>query len=273
MLLEDLYFQQLHHIEQVEPWHLDNGTPGLLAGAVLLHFEDGMLACWSPLRYGMRPTGTVLGVSVNGVLTSPGYRLSVLPTEAGDKRFDLSLPRHSISGHALQDLLGTDTVPRLMLADMVLDNAMITLRLRLGLGQNSTWQLDYFPTLDGSVGFSPQGHPFTVRTWRVENADSPASWLLPESPYPFVLAGRIWPSAHPNHWPLALRKAWQSQPDSTPYRTILREALIARFQQHDQLRQRLLAMQLPESVKGLPEGLLVEVIAALRTWQRQSGQR
>lgn len=64
MLLEDLYFQQLHRIELVEPWRLDNGTPGLLAGAVLLHFEDGVLACWSPLRYGMRPTGTALGVSV-----------------------------------------------------------------------------------------------------------------------------------------------------------------------------------------------------------------
>jgi hypothetical protein len=272
MLLEDLYFQQLHRIELVEPWHLDNGMPGLLAGAVLLHFEDGVLACWSPLRYSMRSSGTALGIAASGVLTSPGYRLSVLPVEAGDKRFDLSLPRYSISGHALQDLLGTDTVPRLMLADMVLDDAMITLRLRLGLGQNSAWQLGYFPVLDGCVGFSPQSHTPIVRTWRVENADSPASWLLPESPYPIVLAGRIWPSAHPNHWPLALRKAWQSQPDSTAYRTILREALTARFQQHDQLRQRLLAMQLPESVKGLPEGLLVEVIAALRTWQRQIGQ-
>jgi len=264
MLLEDLYFQQLHRIELVEPWRLDNGTPGLLAGAVLLHFEDGVLACWSPLRYGMRPTGIALGISVNGVLTSLGYRLSVLPTEAGDKRFDLTLPRHCISGHALQDLLSTDTAPRLMLANMVLDDAMITLRLRLGLGQNSTWQLSYLPALDGSVGLSPQGHTLTVRTWRVENANSPASWLLPESPYPFVLAGRIWPSAHPNHWPVALRKAWQSQPDSIAYRTILREALIARFQQHDQLRQRLLAMQLPESVKGLPEGLLLEVVNELR---------
>lgn len=264
MLLEDLYFQQLHRIELVEPWRLDNGTPGLLAGAVLLHFEDGVLACWSPLRYGMRPTGTALGVSVNGVLTSPGYRLSVLPAEAVDRQFDLTLPRHSISGHALQELLGTDTALRLMLADMVLDDAMITLRLRLGLGQNSAWQLGYFPVLDGCVGFSPQGRTPIVRTWRVENADSPASWLLPESPYPFVLAGRIWPSAHPNHWPLALRKAWQSQPDSTAYRTILREALIARFQQHNQLRQRLLTMQLPESVKGLPEGLLLEMVNELR---------
>ncbi|MDC7718327.1 hypothetical protein PQU95_14030 [Vogesella sp. DC21W] len=264
MLLEDLYFQQLHHIELVEPWRLDNGTPGLLAGAVLLHFEDGVLACWSPLRYGMRPTGTVQGVSVNGVLTSPGYRLSVLPAETGDKRFDLTLLRHTISGHALKDLLGTDTAPRLMLANMVLDDAMITLRLRLGLGQNSTWQLSYLPALDGSISFSPQGHTPIVRTWRVENADSPACWLLPESPYPFVLAGRIWPSAHLNHWPLALRKAWQSQPDSTAYRTILHEALAARFQQHDQLRQRLLAMQLPESVKGLPEGLLLEVVNELR---------
>lgn len=264
MLLEDLYFQQLHRIELVEPWRLENGTPGLLAGAVLLHFEDGVLACWSPLRYGMRPTGIALGIAANGVLTSPGYRLSVLPTEAGDKRFDLTLPRHCISGHALQDLLSTDTAPRLMLANMVLDDAMITLRLRLGVGQNSTWQLSYFPALDGSVGLSAQGHTLTVRTWRVENADDPASWLLPESPYPFALAGRIWPSAHPNHWPLALRKAWQSQPDSTAYRTILREALIARFHQHDQLRQRLLAMQLPESVKGLPEGLLLEVVNELR---------
>lgn len=251
MLLEDLYFQQLHRIELVEPWRLDNGTPGLLAGAVLLHFEDGVLACWSPLRYALRPTGTVQGIAANGVLTSPGYRLSVLPAEAVDKRFDLTLARHSIGGHALQDLLGTDTAPRLMLADMVLDDAMIALRLRLGLGQNSAWQLGYFPALDGCVGFSPQGHTPIVRTWRVENADSPASWLLPESPYPFILAGRIWPSAHPNHWPLALRKAWQSQPDSIAYRTILSEALIARFQQHDQLRQRLLAMQLPESVNSL----------------------
>lgn len=186
MLLEDLYFQQLHRIELVGPWRLDNGTPGLLAGAVLLHFEDGVLACWSPLRYGMRPTGTALGVSVNGVLTSPGYRLSVLPIGAGDKRFDLTLPRHCISGHALQELLSTDTAPRLMLANIVLDNAMITLRLRLGLGQNSTWQLSYFPALDGSVGLSPQGHTPIVRTWRVENADSPASWycqkaLIPSS--------------------------------------------------------------------------------------------
>lgn len=264
MLLEDLYFQQLHRIELVEPWRLDKGTPGLLAGAVLLHFENRVLACWSPLRYGMRPTGTALGIAANGVLTSPGYRLSVLPAEAGDKRFDLTLPRHTISGHALKDLLGTDPGPRLMLANMVLDEAMITLRLRLGLGQNSTWQLSYFPALDGSVSFSPQGHTLTIRTWRVENADSPASWLLPESPYPFVLAGRIWPSAHPNHWPLALSKAWQAQPDSIAYRTILREALIARFQQHDQLRRRLLAMKLPESVKGLPEGLLPEVVNELR---------
>lgn len=264
MLLEDLYFQQLHRIELVEPWRLDNGTPGLLAGAVLLHVEDGVLACWSPLRYSMRSSGTALGIAANGVLTSPAYRLSVLPAEAVDRQFDLTLPRHSISGHALQELLGTDTAPRLMLANMVLDEAMTTLRLRLGLGQNSMWQLSYFPALDGSVGLSPQSHTPIVRTWRVENADSPARWLLQESPYPFVLAGRIWPSAHPNHWPLALRKAWQSQPDSIAYRTILREALIARFQQHDQLRQRLLTMQLPESVKGLPEGLLLEVVNELR---------
>ena len=87
--------------------------------------------------------------------------------------------------------------------------------------------------------------------------------LHPASAPPFFLEGQYWRTVHPRDWPWPFARVAQSQPAGGDYRDAMKLALLARFSQHNDLRRRLDALNLPVSVHGIPDGVIEEVRAAL----------
>ena len=268
MLFDDLLFQALHRVELIDPWRTPQQQPGavgssLLAGGVVLYFDDVALVCTSPLRTGLRSKGTAVALASGGI-GALGYCLTLLDVAEAGGIASTCLYRRIVSGHDLPFARQANDPHTVLLLDLAEENSagVCTLRMRL-LGAG--WcELAYRADLDGCIELVADGQGCEVECVTVSSSDDTLGYLSPSSAYPFALNGAYWKSAHPRDWPWPLAREWRSQPNSSEFRQIMKTALLARFEQHPALRRRLLALQCTVSVAGVPAGLIEEVACLLR---------
>lgn len=273
---EGMLFQSLRRIELIDPWRVSGGIVGkvgrsLLAGAIVLHFEQAATVFMSPLRYSRCQRGTAVDVLGDGALLDLGYRFTLLDAEDATRWvLPYSLSRLTVDAEGWLPPPQSDqpSPPLLLLA--TLTDAVDRPSVRLRLLRGGWHQLTYRPDLDGCIEFSPAGHRFHLaEPITVPSPESEFGWLHPASPYPFALDGRYWRSAHPRDWPWSLRRVWRSQLTDALYRGTMRRALLARFAQHDRLHARLLALRRSVSVEGVPDGLIEEITTHFQTLHGQ----
>ena len=268
MLFDDLLFQALHRVELIDPWRSPLQQAGvvgssLLAGGVVLYFDDVALVCTSPLRTGLRSKGTAVALASGGI-GALGYCLTLLDVAEAGGIASTCLYRRIVSGHDLPFARQANDPHTVLLLDLAEENSagVCTLRMRL-LGAG--WcELAYRADLDGCIELVADGQGCEVECVTVSSSDDTLGYLSPSSAYPFALNGAYWKSAHPRDWPWPLAREWRSQPNSSEFRQIMKTALLARFEQHPALRRRLLALQCTVSVAGVPAGLIEEVACLLR---------
>lgn len=268
MMFDDLLFQALHRVELIDPWRTPLQQPGavgssLLAGGVVLYFDDVALVCTSPLRTGLRSKGTAVALASGGI-GALGYCLTLLDVAEAGGIASTCLYRRIVSGHDLPFARQANDPHTVLLLDLAEENSagVCTLRMRL-LGAG--WcELAYRADLDGCIELMADGQGCEVECVTVSSSDDTLGYLSPSSAYPFALNGAYWKSAHPRDWPWPLAREWRSQPNSSEFRQIMKTALLARFEQHPALRRRLLALQCTVSVAGVPAGLIEEVACLLR---------
>ena len=268
MMFDDLLFQALHRVELIDPWRTPQQQPGavgssLLAGGVVLYFDDVALVCTSPLRTGLRSKGTAVALASGGI-GALGYCLTLLDVAEAGGIASTCLYRRIVSGHDLPFARQANDPHTVLLLDLAEENSagVCTLRMRL-LGAG--WcELAYRADLDGCIELVADGQGCEVECVTVSSSDDTLGYLSPSSAYPFALNGAYWKSAHPRDWPWPLAREWRSQPNSSEFRQIMKTALLARFEQHPALRRRLLALQCTVSVAGVPAGLIEEVACLLR---------
>ena len=268
MMFDDLLFQTLHRVELIDPWRSPLQQAGvvgssLLAGGVVLYFDDVALVCTSPLRTGLRSKGTAVALASGGI-GALGYCLTLLDVAEAGGIASTCLYRRIVSGHDLPFARQANDPHTVLLLDLAEENSagVCTLRMRL-LGAG--WcELAYRADLDGCIELVADGQGCEVECVTVSSSDDTLGYLSPSSAYPFALNGAYWKSAHPRDWPWPLAREWRSQPNSSEFRQIMKTALLARFEQHPALRRRLLALQCTVSVAGVPAGLIEEVACLLR---------
>ena len=268
MMFDDLLFQALHRVELIDPWRSPLQQAGvvgssLLAGGVVLYFDDVALVCTSPLRTGLRSKGTAVALASGGI-GALGYCLTLLDVAEAGGIASTCLYRRIVSGHDLPFARQANDPHTVLLLDLAEENSagVCTLRMRL-LGAG--WcELAYRADLDGCIELVADGQGCEVECVTVSSSDDTLGYLSPSSAYPFALNGAYWKSAHPRDWPWPLAREWRSQPNSSEFRQVMKTALLARFQQHPALRRRLLALQCTVSVAGVPAGLIEEVACLLR---------
>ena len=105
MLFDDLLFQALHRVELIDPWRTPQQQPGavgssLLAGGVVLYFDDVALVCTSPLRTGLRSKGTAVALASGGI-GALGYCLTLMDVEEAQAIASPGLYRRTVPGHEL----------------------------------------------------------------------------------------------------------------------------------------------------------------------------
>lgn len=274
---DGMLFQSLRRIELIDPWRVSAGIVGkvgrsLLAGAIVLHFEQAAAVFMSPLRYSRCQRGTAVDALGDVALSDLGYRFTLLDAEDATRWvLPCLLSRLTVDAESwlLPSWLDQPPPPLLLstaLATTNKDGVSVRLRLLHGGWHQLTYRLD----LDGCIEFSPAGHHFhPAEPITVSSPQSEFGWLHPASPYPFSLDGRCWRSAHPRDWPWPLLRAWRSQPTDVLYRGTMRRALLARFAQHDRLHSRLLALRRSVSVEGVPDGLIEEITTHFQTLHGQ----
>ena len=268
MMFDDLLFQALHRVELIDPWRSPLQQAGvvgssLLAGGVVLYFDDVALVCTSPLRTGLRSKGTAVALASGGI-GALGYCLTLMDVAEAGGIASTCLYRRIVSGHDLPFARQANDPHTVLLLDLAEENSagVCTLRMRL-LGAG--WcELAYRADLDGCIELVADGQGCEVECVTVSSSDDTLGYLSPSSAYPFALNGAYWKSAHPRDWPWPLAREWRSQPNSSEFRQIMKTALLARFEQHPALRRRLLALQCTVSVAGVPAGLIEEVACLLR---------
>ena len=268
MFFEQLLLQPLRKIELLDPWQ-DNGPraagTNLLAGAIVLRFDQTAVVCTSPLVYMQSQSGTFIAVPGVDCMASLGYRLTLTTHEDADLMSPSALSWKVIAPKSW--MLSTESItgaaaPILLLAAMEQQpQATWSVKMRF-LG--GSYVLAWRPDLDGCIEFAPEGHQHSIDSIAVNSPADAFGWLHPAYQQPFVLDENCWRSAQVSDWPWPLRKALQSHHDPQKfYRDTLRRAWTARFKQAPLLRQRLLALRYPVQVKDVPNGLIQEVAAAL----------
>ena len=276
MLPDWMLFQSLRRIELIDPWRMSDGTVGkversLLAGAIVLHFEQAAAVFTSPLRYSRCQRGTAVNALGDGALSDLGYRLTMLEAEDATRWvLPCSMSRLTVDAEGWLPPPQSDQLSPPLLLSATLTDTVDRPSLGLRLLRGGWHQLTYRPDLDGCIELSPAGHRFhPAEPVTVPSPESEFGWLHPASPYPFALDGRCWRSAHPRDWPWPLQRVWRSQPTDALYRGTMRRALLARFAQHDRLHARLLALRRSVSVEGVPDGLIEEITTYFQTLHGQ----
>ena len=269
MLFEQLLLQPLRKIELLDPWPDDiTGAAGssLLAGAIVLHFDQTAVVCTSPLVYMQSQSGTFIAVPGVDCLASLGYRLTLTTQEDADLMSPSALSRKVIAPESwtlFADPIIGAAAPVLLLVEIEQQpQSKWSVKMRFLSG---SYILAWRPDLDGCIEFAPLGHRHAIARIAVNSPAEAFGWLHPAYQHPFVLDENCWRSAHSSDWPWPLRKALQShhQPGRF-YRDTMRRALTARFQQTPLLRQRLLALRYPVQVKDVPDGLIEEIAQAVQ---------
>lgn len=268
MFFEQLLLQPLRKIELIDPWPGDiAGVAGysLIAGAIVLHFEQTAVVCTSPLRQTRSQSGTFIAVPGKDCMASLGYRLTLTPRDDADLMLPSCLHRRGIAPKEWvmsADPVTSPTSHVLLLTSVERQSqAAWSLRMQfLGGSHCLSWR----PDLDGCIEFAPVGHRHTIDRIAVNSPADAFGWLHPAYPAPFVLDENCWRSAKVSDWPWPTRKALQSHhaPEAF-YGDTMHRVLMARFRQTPLLRQRLLALRYPVQVKEIPGGLIEEVSAAL----------
>ena len=269
MFFEQLLLQPLRKIELLDPWQ-DNGPraagTNLLAGAIVLRFDQTAVVCTSPLRYMQSQSGTFIAVPGVDCLASLGYRLTLTTQEDADLMSPSALSRKVIAPESwtlFADPIIGAAAPVLLLVEIEQQpQSKWSVKMRFLSG---SYILAWRPDLDGCIEFAPLGHRHAIARIAVNSPAEAFGWLHPAYQHPFVLDENCWRSAHSSDWPWPLRKALQShhQPGRF-YRDTMRRALTARFQQTPLLRQRLLALRYPVQVKDVPDGLIEEIAQAVQ---------
>ena len=269
MFFEQLLLQPLRMIELLDPWSHDiTGAAGssLLAGAIVLRFDQTAVVCTSPLRYMQSQSGTFIAVPGVDCLASLGYRLTLTTQEDADLMSPSALSRKVIAPESwtlFADPIIGAAAPVLLLVEIEQQpQSKWSVKMRF-LG--GSYILAWRPDLDGCIEFAPLGHRHAIDRIAVHSPADAFGWLHPAYQHPFILDENCWRSAHSSDWPWPLRKALQShhQPGRF-YRDTMRRALIARFRQTPRLRQRLLALRYPVQVKDVPDGLIEEIAQAVQ---------
>ena len=269
MFFEQLLLQPLRKIELIDPW--PSGIAGvagysLLAGTIVLHFDQTAVVCTSPLRYMRNQSGTTVAVPGTDGMVSLGYRLTLTPRGDADLMFPSCQHRRAIAPKEWMKTADPVTSPAahvvLLTAVEQQTQAACSLRMQfLGGSYCLTWR----PDLDGCIEFAPAGQQHAIDSIAVTSPADAFGWLHPAYQHPFILDESCWRSAKISDWPWPLRKVLQSyhEPEKF-YRETLFRVLAARFWQTPTLRQRLLALRYPVQVKDVPDGLIQEVAAAIR---------
>ena len=268
MLFDDLLFQTLHRVELIDPWRTPLQQPGavgssLLAGGVVLYFDDVALVCTSPLRTGLRSKGTAVALASGGI-GALGYCLTLIDVDEAGAIASPCRYRRTVPGHELPFARDANDPLTVLLLDLAERNSAVSCTLRMRLLGAGWCELTYRADLDGCIELVANGQGCEVECVTVSNTDDTLGYLSPASTYPFALDGACWKSAHPRDWPWPLARECRSQPNSSEYRQVMKAALLARFQQHPVLRRRLLALRCTVSVAGVPAGLIEEVACLLR---------
>ena len=268
-IFEQLLLQPLREIELIDPWQgYITGVAGssLLAGAIVLRFDQTAVVCTSPLRYMRNQSGTNIALPGRDDIVSQGYRLTLTAPEDTDLMFPPGLCRKLIAPK--EWMMSVDPIASpaahvlLLTAVEQQSQAAWSLRMQLLGGSHC---LSWRPDLDGCIEFAPVGHRHTIDRIAVNSPADVFGWLHPAYPAPFVLDENCWRSAKVSDWPWPLRKALQSHQEPEKfYRDTLYKALATRFQQTPLLGQRLLALRFPTQVKDMPDGLIEEIAEALR---------
>lgn len=265
--------QRLAAVRVFEPWQAclaptaDVG-PAALFGGVALVFERQALLLTSPLRYLGGGQGSQYGVA-DGRMVALGFRMTLCDANELDAFLPVTYCRqgrgHWPRGLSLSLPMAGDVLASLHVGES--GCAAFPWGIALGFCSGKRYLLCFRPELDGSIELVTPGivlHRVDAITVLGPNQDF--GWLRPAAPLDFVLDDRRWKSAKVSDWPFVLRKRLQSCADPAAfYHHILRRAFLARFGQRPTYRQRLLALRYPVYCKGVPDGLVEEIAAQLRS--------
>lgn len=234
----------------------------LLAGALAWVFEDAVLVFSSPLRHLHCSQGSVIG-SDAGSLCDVGFRVTLLALDCADtwlSRFDactsVDAPHwRKRIGQRLSAVHLVHSQPhhrQQWHMEWVFSEEVLPCRV--------AYRLD----LDGLIE-AGDGERFELQQIDVFDPNQAFGWLHLAAPLEFILDEQIWRSARLADWPFAVRKQLQTsaQPEVF-YRDILIQALTARFRQWPVFRKRLLAVEIPVHVTGVPAGVYEQVRRQLR---------
>lgn len=199
MLFEQLLIQPLQKIYLIDPW--PGGIPGiagasLLAGAMILRFDQTAVVCTSPLRYMRSQSGTTIAVPGTDDMASLGYRLTLTAPDDADLMFPSCLYRKVIAPKewmAPADPTAAPVAQVLLPAEVEQQSQVVwSLRIQfLGGSHCLSWR----PDLDGCIEFAPAGHQHIIDRIVVTSQDDAFGWLHPAYLHPFVLDEQLWRSA------------------------------------------------------------------------------
>jgi len=234
----------------------------LLAGALAWVFEDAVLVFSSPLRHLHCSQGSVIGNDA-GSLCDMGLRVTLLALDCADtwlSRFEVYT---TLDTPSWRRLIGQ----RLNAVHLVASQPGHLQRWRMELVFSEEvllCRVAYRSDLDGLIE-AGDGERFELQQIEVCSPKQAFGWLHPAAPLEFILGEQLWRSAQISDWPFAVRKQLQTseQPDAF-YRETLIRALTARFRQWPVFRKRLLAVEIPVHVTGVPAGVYEQVRGLLR---------
>jgi hypothetical protein len=234
----------------------------LLAGALAWVFEDAVAVFSSPLRHLHSAQGSIIGDDA-GSLCDVGFRATLLALDDADVWLSQFASGSTVDAPQWRRLIGQ----RLSAAYLVSNNAGHRQRWRMELVFSEEAQpcsVVYRPDLDGLIE-AGWGGRFELQQIEVSSPKQAFGWLHPAAPLAFILGEQMWRSAQLSDWPFSVRKQLQTseQPDAF-YRDTLIQALTARFRQWPVFKKRLLTVELPMHVTGVPAGVYEQVRKRLR---------
>ncbi len=234
----------------------------LLAGALAWVFEDAVLVFSSPSRHLHCSQGSVIGNDA-GHLCDAGFRVTLLALDCADTWLSRFADCNSVNAPQWRKRIGQ----RMSAVHLVPSQP----------GRRQQWHMElvfneevlpcrvvYRPDLDGLIE-AGDGERFELQQIEVSSPKQAFGWLHPAAPLEFILDEQLWRSAQLADWPFAVRKQLQTraQPDAF-YRDTLIQALTARFRQWPVFRKRLLAVEIPVHVTGVPAVVYEQVRGQLR---------